>query len=74
MKCPCLATAPRKCGQPDHPSGLCHWCARVRSCRRDHLGNAISAIWRGTWRRAGHPKHTSRLGYDTALVPMWLGQ
>lgn len=53
MKCRCLTYAPHKCGHPAIPGGLCDWCTRQPSCRRNHQRNAIAAIWGVTWRRAG---------------------
>lgn len=55
MKCRCLATAPKKCGQPltAGPSGLCEWCEAGPVCAITHRRLAIAAVWQATWRRAG---------------------
>lgn len=53
MKCRCLAYAPERCGHRARVNGLCDWCRFIPSCRRNHMRNAIAAIWRATWRRSG---------------------
>lgn len=53
MKCRCLATAPKKCGEPVKANGLCELCLILHSCRSEHRTAAIAAVWRGTWQRSG---------------------
>ncbi len=51
MKCRCLATAPKKCGQPVTANGLCELCNILLDCKASHRRNAIAAIWRACGRR-----------------------